>query len=339
MKQQTIKVRTQRAAKTALTVAGSVAGMVGALFAGTVQAQSDYPNKPIAMIVNFAAGGATDVAGRTLAEYLRDKLGQPVVVENLTGAGTSIGTARVARAPKDGYTILFSTASTFTITPHIQPSLNINLADFQAIARVGSVPLALSTRKDFPAASLNEFIAAAKARPKGVSSGTAGAGSIHDILNRYTFKRLGIESVPIHYRGESAALPDLMSGQTDAQFVSVAAAAQQLQTGAIRIIATASPKRAASLPNIPTFAELGYPDIFGDSWQIVMLPAGTAVPIGARLSTAIADVMRMPAFVERLAKVGAEIPPPATPADIVKLLADETKRWGMVVTENKITAN
>ena len=339
MKQQAMKVRTQRAARTALTIAGTVAGIVGALFAASAQAQSDYPNKPIAMIVNFAAGGATDVAGRTLAEYMRDKLGQPVVVENLTGAGTSIGTARVARAPKDGYTILFSTASTFTITPHIQPSLNINLADFQPIARVGSVPLALSTRKDFPAGSLNEFIAAAKARPKGVSSGTAGAGSIHDILNRYTFKRLGIESVPIHYRGESAALPDLMSGQTDAQFVSVAAAAQQLQTGAIHVIATASPKRAASLPNIPTFAELGYPDIYGDSWQIVMVPVGTPAPVVSKLGTAIGDVMRMPAFSERLAKVGAEIPPLVTPAEIVKLLADEYKRWGVVVTENKITAN
>jgi tripartite-type tricarboxylate transporter receptor subunit TctC len=339
MKQQTMTVRTRRAARTALTIAGTLAGIIGALFAGTAQAQSDYPNKPITMVVNFAAGGATDIAGRTLAEYLREKLGQSVVVENLTGAGTSIGTARVARAPKDGYTILFSTASTFTITPHIQPSLNINLADFQAISRVGSVPLALSTRKDFPAGSLNEFVAAAKALPKGVSSGTAGAGSIHDILNRYTFKRLGIESVPIHYRGESAALPDLASGRTDAQFVSVAAAAQQLQTGAIRIIATASPKRAASLPNIPTFAELGYPDIFGDSWQIVMVPTGTAAPIVSKLSTAIADVMRIPSFGERLAKVGAEIPPPATPAEIVKLLGDEYKRWGVVVTENKITAN
>lgn len=320
------------------TIAGLLA-VLGVGITATAQAQSDYPNKPITMVVNFAAGGATDIAGRTLAEYLRDKLGQSVVVENLTGAGTSIGTARVARAPKDGYTILFSTASTFTITPHIQPSLNINLADFQAISRVGSVPLALSTRKDFPAGSLNEFVAAAKALPKGVSSGTAGAGSIHDILNRYTFKRLGVESVPIHYRGESAALPDLASGRTDAQFVSVAAAAQQLQAGAIRIVATASPKRAASLPNIPTFAELGYPDIFGDSWQIVMVPTGTAAPIVSKLSTAIADVMRMPAFGERLAKVGAEIPPPATPAEIVKLLADEYRRWGVVVTENKITAN
>jgi tripartite-type tricarboxylate transporter receptor subunit TctC len=194
----------------------------------------------------------------------------------------------------------------------------------------------LCARKDFPGSTLDEFIAAAKARPKGVSNGTPGSGSVSDILARYAFKHFGIVSEGIHYRGEVLALPDLLSGRTDTQFVSVAVAAQQLQRGAVRVLATTGAKRAAVLASIPTFGELGYPDIMGDSWQIVMAPAGTPAPVVTRLSAAIADVTRSPAFAEKLAKLGVEAVS-APPAEIARLLKEEHRRWGAVVAENKIT--
>ena len=304
--------------------------------AGLAQAQPAYPSRPINMVVNFAAGGATDLVARALADQLREVLGQPVVVENLTGASTSIGTSKVARAPKDGYTLLFSTASTFTITPLLQPRLNIKLDEFQPIARIASIPYALSARKDFPGATLDEFIAAAKARPQGVSNGTPGIGSVPDILGRYAFKRFGVANQGIHYRGEALAIPDLLAGRTDTQFVSVAVAAQHLQAGSIRVLATTGVKRSALLPTTLTLAELGYPDIFGDSWQIVMAPAGTPPAVVARLGAAIDEVLRSPVFTDKIAKFGAEAAP-ASPAEIMRLLSDEYRRWGAVITENRIT--
>ena len=303
---------------------------------GFAQTQTAYPNRPINMVVNFAAGGATDLVARALADQLREVLGQPVVVENLTGASTSIGTAKVARAAKDGYTLLFSTNSTFTITPLLQPRLEIKLEEFQPIARIGSIPYALSTRKDFPAATLDEFIAAAKAKPKGVSNGTPGIGSVPDILGRYAYKRFGVANEGIHYRGEALAIPDLLAGRTDTQFVSVAVAAQHLQTGGIRVLATTGMKRSSVLPSTPTLAELGYPDIFGESWQIVMAPAGTPAPVVARLSAAIDTVLKNPAFTEKIAKFGAEAAP-AAPPEILRLLSEEHRRWGAVIAENRIT--
>lgn len=300
------------------------------------QTQAAYPNRPISMVVNFAAGGATDLVARALADQMRDVLGQPVVVENLTGGSTSIGTAKVARAAKDGYTLLFSTNSTFTITPLLQPRLEIKLEEFQPIGRIGSIPYALSTRKDFPAATLDEFIAAAKARPKGVSNGTPGIGSVPDVLARFAFKRFGVPNEGIHYRGEALAIPDLLGGRTDTQFVSVAVAAQHLQTGGIRVLATTGLKRSVLLPTTPTLAELGYPEIFGDSWQIVMAPAGTPPAVVARLSAAIDTALRNPAFTEKIAKFGAEASP-APPVEILRLLSEENRRWGGVIAENRIT--
>ena len=303
---------------------------------GVAQTQAAYPNRPISMVVNFAAGGATDLVARALADQLREVLGQPVIVENLTGASTSIGTAKVARAAKDGYTLLFSTNSTFTITPLLQPRLEIKLEEFQPIARIGSIPYALSTRKDFPAATLDEFIAAAKAKPKGISNGTPGIGSVPDVLARFAFKRFGVANEGIHYRGEALAIPDLLAGRTDTQFVSVAVAAQHLQTGGIRVLATTGVKRSILLPTTPTLAELGYPEIFGDSWQIVMAPAGTPAAVVARLSAAIDTALRNPVFIEKIAKFGAEAAP-AAPPEILRLLSEENRRWGAVIAENRIT--
>jgi len=306
---------------------------------GVASAQTGaYPNRPITMVVSFAVGGATDLAARALASHLSEKLGQSVVVDNAPGASTSIGTARVARAPKDGYTVLFSTASTFTITPHLKPKLDINLDDFDLIAPVGSVSFALATRRDFPARNLNEFVAAAKARPKGINNATPGAGSVSDILSRYVYKKFGITVEEVHYRGEGPAMLDLLSGRTDTLFVSLPLAAQHLNAGSIHSVAISGRKRSPLLPNVPTFIELGFADLFGDSWQIVMVPTGTPAPIVARLNTAINEIARQPAFIEQLAKLGAETMS-APPAEIRMLLLEERKRWGAVVVENKITVD
>jgi len=318
-----------------VAMSGTVLALGG--FASGAWAQvGSYPTRTITMVVNFAAGGATDLAARALAEHLRQKLDQTVVVENMTGGSTSIGTGRVARAPKDGYTLLFSTASTFSITPHLRPQFGINLDDFDVIARVGSIPFALAARKDFPGTNLNEFIAAAKARPKGVNNATPGAGSVSDMLSRYVYGKFGVPVEGVHYRGESVALVDLVAGRTDTLFVTPALALPHLNSGTIKAIATTGVKRSPMLPNVPTFTELGYPDLFGDSWQIVMAAAGTPAPIVTRLNVAINEVMVQPSFIEALTKLGAEAVS-AKPDEIRKQLRDEHKRWGTVITENKIT--
>ena len=298
--------------------------------------QGAYPNRPIKIIVAFPPGQATDQTARAIAQKLGESLGQQFFVENRPGAASIIGSEAAAKAPADGYTLLMAT-STNAINQALNPHLPYDFAkEFQPIARIGSIPYALSTRKDFPAASLDEFIAAAKAKPKGISNGTPGVGSVPDVLARFAFKRFGVANEGIHYRGEALAIPDLLAGRTDTQFVSVATAAQHLQTGGIRVLATTGVKRSVLLPTTPTLAELGYPEIFGDSWQFVMAPAGTPAVVVARLGAAIDTALRNPAFIEKIAKFGAEAAP-APPAEILRLISEENRRWGAVISENRIT--
>jgi tripartite-type tricarboxylate transporter receptor subunit TctC len=268
---------------------------------------ADFPERPLTLVAPFPAGGAADVLARILGKALGDQLGQSVVVENKPGAGTAIGAAAVAGAKPDGYTLLVSSNSTFTLNPALQPKLSYDPAKgFEAIGLVGSVALAMLVNPSVTANDVQQFVAAAKANPDKYLYGSFGNGTSSNFAGAMFNTATGLKMTHVPYKGSGPLMTDLMGGQIPVSFDTVVAASQQLKSGKIRVLAVAMNKRSALLPNVPTMAEAGYPAVDMNAWLAVVVPKGVPAPVKARLEKALMAVMANHETLDKLKAAGFE---------------------------------
>jgi tripartite-type tricarboxylate transporter receptor subunit TctC len=317
----------------ALTLAASLAPGVG--FAQTAWA----PQRPMRFVVPFPAGGATDVVARVLAERMQESLGQPVVVENRTGAGGNVGVENVVRSPADGHTLLMGTTGTLTVNPHLYSNMSFNPAtDLAPVSMAFTTDHVLIVNPSVPAKTAQEFLALVRSRPGQLSYGSAGSGSsTHTVPELFKMvARIDIAHVP--YRGSAPALNDTVAGTVQVMLDQLPSAIGQIQGGRARALAVTGPKRSPLLPEVPTMAEIGLPDAQATSWGAVMVPTGTPEPAIQRLNAVIRDALAQKAVQERLAQAGADAVS-STPAELATTIRSETEKWGRVVREAKITVN
>ncbi len=254
-------------------------------FATTAQAQ-DYPKHPISMIVPFAAGGTSDVIARAVAEEMGKALGQPIVIENVAGAGGSTALARAARAEADGYTIAIGNAGTSAATYTIYPKLPFTPDSFAPIAMVAKTFGIVALRKDFPAKNLQEFIAYAKSNPGKINLGHAGIGSSNFLICKSFVQAAGIDVTLVGYRGAAPALTDAIGGQIDGVCDAAASVSQAIDDKLVRGLVVGSTVRLASLPDLPTSAEAGLPEFEAQGWNGLFAPKGTPAAIIEKLNAA-----------------------------------------------------
>lgn len=286
-------------------VAATLAAALATITAGGAWAQA-YPQRPIRMVVPFAPGGATDIIARIVAQKLSERLGQPVVVDNRPGAGTTIGNAEVAKAKPDGYTLLFA-PTPFVISQVIYPSLPYDpRKDFAPVSLLAVSPFILVTNPAVPATSVAELVALAKAKPGTLSFCSAGNGTVPHLAGELFKLRAGIDILHVPYRGGGPAIVDLLSGQVQMMFATPIEVNQHVQAGKLRVLATTSIKRLAAMPSVPSLDESGYPGVEVLSFFGVLAPAGTPTPVVDRLGAELAVVMEMTDVREKFAAQSAE---------------------------------
>ncbi len=300
------------------------------------QAQA-WPTKPIKFIVPYPPGGGTDVIARIVQEPLSQALGQQVIIDNRGGAGGSIGTDIAAKAPSDGYTVLF-TLSSHTINPAIYPKLAFDTEkDFLPVSLVASLPQILVANPDFPAKSVKEVIDMAKAKPDSIAYASVGNGSPGHLAGAMMAGSAGVSMMHIPYRGGGPAVTDVMAGQVPLLWVSIPAAANYVKAGKLRALAVSTVKRSPVFPDVPTMAELGFKDYEVDSWYAMFVPAKTPQPIIDALYRATVKVVSEPAVKEKLIAQGAEAVG-STPAQLGAIVKTELVKWKKVTKDAAIKA-
>ncbi len=311
-----------------------------ALAAGAPAAAQDaWPNRPVRIVVPFAAGGATDVVARALAKDLGELWGQPVVVDNRGGAGGNIGADAVAKAPPDGYTLLMASGSILTVNPHIYAKLPFDAQkDFIPVTNVASGPQLVVVHPGVQAKSVKEMIALAKAKPESVNFGSAGIGSQTHMAAENFVDAAGINATHVPYKGEAPALADLIAGQIQFVLANIAAAAPHVQNGTIRAIAVTSLVRSPLLPDVPTVAESGVAGFENTGWFGLLVPAGTSPSIVNKLHADTVKVLERREMKDRLSVQGMA-PVGNAPAAFASAIRDESKRWEQVVKSRGLKVN
>ena len=304
-------------------------GMLLGLLAAGAGAQ-DYPNKPIRMIIPYPPGGGTDVVGRILNEPLSTALGQPIIIDNKGGAAGNVGTDIAAKAPADGYNILF-TLSSHTINPKLYPKLPFDVEkDFVPISLSAMIPQILVVHPSVPANTVQELIALAKAQPGKLNYASVGTGSPGHIAGELFKLKTGVDIVHVPYKGGGPAVTDTIGGQVQLLFVSMPAAWQHVKSGRLKAIAVTSAKRSVAAPDVPTIMESGVPDFVVDSWYGALAPAKTPPAAVAKLQAAFAQALQNPQIREKLLLQGAEAAA-VTPAEFDRIIRDELAKWDYVI--------
>jgi len=308
--------------------------IVGALFAlcaGAGTAQT-YPNRPVRLIVPFAPGGFTDVVARILGQKLSAALGQQFVVENKAGAGSTIGTDFVAKAPPDGYTLVM-VSSTHVISPWIYRNLPYDpIRSFTVISKLVDSPYVLLVNPKVPARNVQEFIALAKAAPDTVHYASSGNGSAQHLMGGLFVAMTGAPLKHVPYRGSSGAASDLVAGVVESGFAAVPNALAQVPQGRLKALAVTTAKRAPQLPDVPTLQEAGVAGYDASVWLALLAPAGTPRDIVTRLNSEIERLMNTPDTRKALFTAGVE-PAPSTPEAMSEYMVQEMARWGTVVKD------
>ncbi|HET7297711.1 MAG TPA: tripartite tricarboxylate transporter substrate binding protein [Burkholderiales bacterium] len=303
---------------------------LGALFALAAWAQP-YPSKPVRLIVGFPAGGPADIFGRTLAQGMAPALGQPVVVENVSGVGGVLGVDRAAKAPPDGYTLCINSASPLVIAPYSLSKIPYDVKkDFAFITLVVRVPEVVAVHPSLPVNSLSELISYARANPGKVNFGSAGSGSITHLAGELLKAEAKVDLVHVPYKGAAPAVNDLLGGQVQMGIFDVPVLLGHIRSGKLKALALTSGQRAASLPEVPTTLELGYPNVNSDNWYGLVAAAGTPAEVQRRIHAAAVAALKSPAVEEQFAKVSG-IASPGTSEDYRSFIAAEQAKWSKIV--------
>jgi len=323
-------------------IAPALLALTASLTASLSTAQTaaqNYPQKPIRMIVPFTPGGSTDILARSIGQELSKAWGQSVIIENIAGAGGSIGADKAAKSPADGYTLLMGHIGTLAVNPSLYPKLPYNpIKDFAPVAWVARVPNVLVVNPNVPAKNVQELVALAKSKPGQLSYGSGGNGSAANLATEYFKMQTETAILHIPYRGTAPAVTDLMGGQIQMLFTGAPAVMGQVKSGQLRALAVSSPKRLDALPDLPTVAEAGYKNFEADQWYGVVAPAGTPRDIVLKLNQQINLALNSAELKKRLTTEGA-VATPETPEAFGKLIAQEIDRWRPVITSGRVKAD
>jgi tripartite-type tricarboxylate transporter receptor subunit TctC len=316
--------------------AGGAAALLAIAAATGACAQSDYPSRPIRMVVDTSPGGLTDILGRMAAEGLSRELGRQVVVENKAGASGNVAIEYVIKAPPDGYTLMICAGGNLVIKPFLEHSLSFDpLVDLVPVFNVAEAPHILVVPATLPVASLAEFIAYAKANPGKVYYGSAGTGSPPHLAADQFGRLAGVKLVHVPYKGVGPALPDLIAGRLQVMSMSYGSARPYLKSGQLKALATGSKRRLAGLPDVPTSSEAGLPGWEMSAWFGIFAPRDTSAEIVRLLNGKLQAVIEEPKAMQRLLEIGAE--PIGGPAPVfAERVRADYRHWGQVVRESGI---
>lgn len=304
-----------------------------AMLAIVAQAET-YPSKSIRVVVPYPPGGTPDILIRELGPKLTAALGQQIIVENRPGAGGNIGSEVVAKAAPDGYTLVMGTTATHSINQALYKKLAYDpVKDFVAVALIATMPNVLVVNNDFPAKSVKELIALAKAKPGTITFGSGGNGTTHHLSGALFEKMTGVDMTHVPYKGAGQALPDLIGGQINIMFDNITSSMAYIKSGKLRVLAVTTPKRSAALPDVPTMQEAGVPGYEMSGWFGLLAPAKTPPEIVARLNKAINKILQSIEMKELLAKQGAEIVI-STPAEFTAFVKERTDKMTKVVKDS-----
>ena len=297
-----------------------------------------YPNRAVKIIVSAPPGGGLDIAARVVADRLAKLWGQPFVVENRPGAGGNLGTEAVAGAEPDGYTLLAAQPAPLTTNVVMYKKLNFDAAALEPLAIMTSIPNTLVVRTDFPANSVQELIAYAKANPGKVNFGSQGVGTTPHLTGELFARLTGTKLTHVPYRGTAQAVNDLIAGHLDLLFFQLDSVREQVQAKRAKMLAVTTPERVPAVPEVPTMDEAGVKGFRSDTWNALAAPPKTPAAIVAKLNAGINEVLRQPDTAEHLRGMNMT-PIGGTPDGIKAFIKDETERWGDVIRAAKITAD
>lgn len=299
-------------------------------------AAQEFPTKPMQMIVPFPPGGPTDLFARIVAEGIAHKLGQPVIVDNRSGAGGSLGTTAAARAPADGYTLSFGTNGTHVINMLLYPNLPYNpMVDFTPVALVCVTPNVLLVRKDLPVHTVGDLIALAKKEAGKLTFGTGGSGASNHLAAALLMARANIRLTHVPYRGNAPALVDVLAGRVDMMFDAVSTALPHIRSGGVKAIAVTTKARSAALPDLPTIAESGLADYDASLWWGVYVPAKTPAPIVEKLHNAVQATLQSARTKKSFEELGVEAAD-VTQAEFKEIMEAELAKWRTIVQQENI---
>ena len=321
------------ARRTFLQLAAAAAALPALPRAAPAQA---WPSRPLRLVVGFPAGGTTDIAARLIGQWLSDRLGQPVVIENRPGAGANLAAETVVRAPPDGYTLLAATSSNVINTTFYQ-KLSFNFVrDIAMVAGVTRSPLVLEVHPSLPVKSVPELIAHAKANPGKIALASFGTGTTSHVAGELFKMTAGVDLFHVPYRGSAPLVTDLLSGLVQAAFDNLPASIEHIRAGKLRALAVGTAERSPALPDVPTVAEF-LPGFEASAWVAVGAPKATPAEIVERLNREINAGLADPRIKARLAELGGTVFV-GTPADFDRLVAEQTEKWGKVIRAANIKA-
>lgn len=303
----------------------------------TAFAQQDYPNRPITWVVPFSAGGVTDTGARFLSKSLSERLGQAIVVENKPGAGGIVGSEYVANAKPDGYTFLYASSGPMSTIPATRKSLSYDpIKSFTPLYGMAVSPLVMVIAPDKPYKTFAEFVEHAKKNPGKLNFASIGTAAAQHLTGEIFALGTNTNVIHIPYKATPPALTDIMSGTIDFMFDFPIVLKPLIDAGKLRALATTAATRLPSLPDVPTTAELGYPQITFNPWGTVVMPAGVPKPVADKFIAAFAEVMKEPATIEYYAKTGSQVLPPLPGEKLREFLISESQKMKMIIEKAKI---
>jgi len=301
-------------------------------------AAQTYPDRPIRLLVGFAAGGPADISARVLGDRLAEAWGQPVVIENITGAAGNIATDRVAKAAPDGYTLLLAASATIVTNPSLYQKLTFDpVNDLTPISQVCFTPNLLVVPSELAVKSVKELVAYARAQPGTLTFGSAGVGTSQHLAGELFKTIAGIDIQHVPYRGIAAVLPDLLGGRLAMAFGNISAVLPLVREGRLRALAVTSRQRAASMPDLPTMIEQGFAGFDSTAWFALMAPAGTPAPIVEKLHRETVRILALPEVRKRFEDLGMDVIG-NTPAEFSAVIAAETPQWAKVIKDAGVKA-
>lgn len=314
--------------------------LAAAGLAGPAMAQGSYPDRPIRVIVPFAAGSASDVVGRIVLDKMADSLGQRFVVENQPGASGNLGSAAVARAEPDGYTILVSASGPLAVNQFLFPNIGYDpLTAFEPVSLIATLPNVIVVNAGLPIRSVQDLIEAARKDPGKLNYGSIGNGSSQHLAAAYFEQVTGTRMTHVPYRVTGQLVTDLVSGQLQASFQLIPNVLGQIRGGQLRTLAITANRRSEVLPDMPTVAEVGLTGYEAYGWFAMMAPKGTPAPIVQRLHAAYVKAIEDPATRRRIVEVGAEPAVSTNPAELRDFMQAEARKWGDIIRSNNIKPN